>query len=476
MTINTDSFRIEKDPMGEVLIPKEKLWGPQTQRAINNFKISNYKFHPEIIKALLIIKKAAAIVNNELNLLNSDKANAIVNAVDEILNNFEKYQDNFILDIFQTGSGTSTNMNVNEVISNLASTLVGKELGSKFIHPNDDVNKGQSSNDVIPTSIRIAVYKMLINLISDINYLINSIKQKEEEFKDIVKIGRTHLMDATPITFSQEFSGYRRQLELAIDRIKGVFNRLAELPIGGTAVGTGINTHVDFAYKVVNKINEFMAKYIPFEIYPKFRETSNHFEAQASIDTFIEVMDILKILALALIKITNDIRFMGSGPVGGFGELILPELQPGSSIMPGKVNPVVPEATGMACSYIVGLSYSLTFVNQYSNFELSTTFPLVSFSLTESISILSNLLKLIKEKLIDGLKINLEKVNSIVNYNPSIVTPLAKIVGYDKAYEIVKEALKNKLSIKEYVVLNNILSQDEAEKILNPLNLTKTGY
>lgn len=475
MSLDTQNYRIEKDPMGEVMIPKDKLWGPQTQRAINNFKISNYKFHPEVIKALLIIKKSAAIANNELNLLDSNKSNAIVNAVDEILNNFEKYQDNFILDIFQTGSGTSTNMNVNEVISNLASVMLNKEMGSKFVHPNDDVNKGQSSNDVIPTAIRIAAYKMLVSLINDINYLINSIKNKEEEFKDVVKIGRTHLMDATPITFAQEFSGYRRQLELAIDRIKGVFNRLAELPIGGTAVGTGINTHIDFPSKVINRINEFMAKFIPFEIYPKFKETSNHFESQASIDTFIEVMDILKILALSLIKITNDIRFMGSGPVGGFGELFLPELQPGSSIMPGKVNPVIPEATGMACSYIIGLSYALTFSNQYSNFELSTTFPLVAFSLTESISILSNLLKLIKEKLIDGLKINFEKINSIVNYNPSIVTPLAKIVGYDKAYEIVKEALKNKLSIKEYVVLHNILSLEEADKILNPLKLTKPG-
>ncbi len=475
MTLDTQSYRIERDPMGEVMIPKDKLWGPQTQRAINNFKISNYKFHPEIIKALLIIKKSAAIVNNELNLLDSNKSNAIVNSVDEILNNFEKYQDNFVLDIFQTGSGTSTNMNINEVISNLASVMLNKEIGTKFIHPNDDVNKGQSSNDVIPTSIRIAVYKMLVSLINDINYLITSIKNKEDEFKDVVKIGRTHLMDATPITFSQEFSGYRRQLELAMDRIKGVFNRLAELPIGGTAVGTGVNTHVDFPSKVVNKINEFMAKFIPFEIYPKFRETSNHFEAQASIDTFIEVMDILKILALSLIKITNDIRFMGSGPVGGFGELFLPELQPGSSIMPGKVNPVIPEATGMACSYVIGLSYSLTFSNQYSNFELSTTFPLVAFSLTESISILSNLLKLIKEKLMDGLKINFEKINNIVNYNPSIVTPLAKIVGYDKAYEIVKEALKSNLSIKEYVVLNNILSPEEADKILDPLRLTKPG-
>lgn len=471
----TTLFRIEKDPMGEVLIPKDKLWGPQTQRAIDNFKISNYKFHPEIIKALLIIKKIAAIVNNELNLLDSNKANAIINAVDEILNNFEKYQNNFLLDIFQTGSGTSLNMNVNEVISNLDCVLLNKEIGSKFVHPNDDVNKGQSSNDIIPTSIRVAVYKMLVSLINDISYLINSIKEKEEEFRDVVKIGRTHLMDATPITFSQEFSGYRRQLELAIDRITGVFNRLSELPIGGTAVGTGINTHVDFPSKVVNKINEFMYKFIPFEIYPKFRETSNHFEAQASIDTFIEVMDVLKILSLSLIKITNDIRFMGSGSVGGFGELILPELQPGSSIMPGKVNPVIPEAVGMACSYIVGLSYSLTFVNQYSNFELSTTFPLIAFSLTESISILSNLLKITKEKLIDGLKINFEKINTIVNYNPSIVTPLAKIVGYDKAYEIVKEALKNKLSIKEYLVLNNILSKEEADKILNPLNLTKPG-
>lgn len=475
MSLDTQNYRIEKDPMGEVMIPKDKLWGPQTQRAINNFKISNYKFHPEVIKALLIIKKSAAIANNELNLLDSNKSNAIVNAVDEILNNFEKYQDNFILDIFQTGSGTSTNMNVNEVISNLASVMLNKEMGSKFVHPNDDVNKGQSSNDVIPTAIRIAAYKMLVSLINDINYLINSIKNKEEEFKDVVKIGRTHLMDATPITFAQEFSGYRRQLELAIDRIKGVFNRLAELPIGGTAVGTGINTHIDFPSKVINRINEFMAKFIPFEICPKFKETSNHFESQASIDTFIEVMDILKILALSLIKITNDIRFMGSGPVGGFGELFLPELQPGSSIMPAKVNPVIPEATGMACSYIVGLSYALTFSNQYSNFELSTTFPLVAFSLTESISILSNLLKLIKEKLIDGLKINFEKINSIVNYNPSIVTPLAKIVGYDKAYEIVKEALKNKLSIKEYVVLHNILSLEEADKILNPLKLTKPG-
>lgn len=467
--------RIEKDPMGEVLIPKDRLWGAQTQRALTNFNVSNYKFHPEVIKAIILIKKAAAIVNNELKLLSDEKTQAIIQSADEILSNFDKYKDEFPLDIFQTGSGTSTNMNVNEVISNLACKLMNKELGSKYIHPNDDVNKGQSSNDVIPTAIRIAVYKMLVSLISDINQLINSIKNKEEEFRDIVKIGRTHLMDAVPITFAQEFSGYRRQLELGIERIKGVFNRLSELPIGGTAVGTGLNTAIDFPYKVVNKINEFMSNFIPFEIYPKFREAVNHFEAQASIDTFIEVSDILKVLALSLIKITNDIRFMGSGPVGGFSELILPELQPGSSIMPGKVNPVIPEAVGMACSYIVGLNYSLTFSNQYSNFELSTTFPLVSFCLTESISILSNLLKMIKDKLIQGLKVNIEKVNSIVNYNPSIVTPLAKIVGYDKAYEIVKEALKRKLSIKEYVIAEKILPEEEANKILDPIKLTKRG-
>ncbi|MFN4152934.1 MAG: lyase family protein, partial [Candidatus Sericytochromatia bacterium] len=315
-----------------------------------------------------MIKKASAEVNNQLGLLDPQKAELIVKASNIILEKWEEFADNFPLDIFQTGSGTSTNMNVNEVISNLAAEIAGKEKGSKFIHPNDDVNKGQSSNDVIPTAIRIAAFIQSVELINKLQSLISSFKEKEKEFQEIIKTGRTHLMDATPVSLAQEFSGYRRQIELSVERIKSSLNRIRELPIGGTAVGTGINTHKEFGKRVAQKINEYLQDKIDFKVYPYFVETSNHFEAHASIDTLIELMASVKICALALMKTTNDIRWMASGPVGGIGELILPEIQPGSSIMPGKVNPVIPEAVGMACSYCIGLEYSLTLVNQYSNF------------------------------------------------------------------------------------------------------------
>ncbi|MEN3015379.1 MAG: class II fumarate hydratase [bacterium] len=462
--------RLETDTMGVVEVPVDKYWGAQTQRALENFKVSSKTWHPEIIKAIILIKKAAAETNKELNILDPAKAELIISACDTILNNWEKYKDNFPLDIFQTGSGTSTNMNVNEVISNLASELAGKQKGSKYIHPNDDVNKGQSSNDVIPTSIRIASYIFSINLIQKIQELLEAFKQKEKEFEGIIKTGRTHLMDATPILLSQEFSGYTRQIELSIERIKDSIKRLRELPIGGTAVGTGINTHKEFGKLVTQKINGYLKNYYPnidFSLYPDLKETTNHFEAQASIDTFIELMCAYKTYCLALMKITNDIRWMGSGPVGGIGELFIPELQPGSSIMPGKVNPVIPEAVGMACAYCIGLEYSLNIVNQYSNFELSTTFPLVALAISESFQILYNITSLIKDKLILNLKPNLERIQNIVNFNPSLVTPLAKIVGYDKAAEIFKKALQEKLTIKEYVLKYNILPKDQAEELLN---------
>ncbi len=459
--------RVEYDPMGSVEVPSEKYWGAQTQRALLNFRISSKKWDDEIIKSIILIKKAAAEVNHELGLLDQLKYELIVKACDTLLNNWEKYKDNFPLDVFQTGSGTSTNMNVNEVIANLASELAGKERGSKFIHPNDDVNKGQSSNDVIPTSIRIASYKMAIRLIRKIRELIDIFKVKEKEFEGIIKTGRTHLMDATPIRLSQEFSGYRRQLELSVERISEVFKRIRELPIGGTAVGTGINTHKEFGRRVAEKINTYLENEIDFSVYPRFIEAINHFEAQSTIDAVIELVGSLKIYCLALMKITNDIRWMGSGPVGGIGELLLPELQPGSSIMPGKVNPVIPEAVGMACSYCIGLEYSLIVANQYSNFELSTTFPLAGLVISDCFNILLNLTETVGEKLIKGLKPNLERIESIVNFNPSVVTPLAKVLGYDKAYEIVKKALKERMSIKEYCIKYNVLNPGEAEELLD---------
>lgn len=460
-------FRVEYDPMGKVEVPFDKYWGAQTQRALYNFNISGKKWPNTVIISIIMIKKASAEVNKELELLDPQKADLIIKAADVILEKWEEFSDNFPLDIFQTGSGTSTNMNVNEVIANLATEIAGKEKGSKFIHPNDDVNKGQSSNDVIPTAIRIAAFIQSVELINKLQSLVFSFKEKESEFQGIIKTGRTHLMDATPISLAQEFSGYRRQIELSIERIKSSLNRLRELPIGGTAVGTGINTHREFGKKVVQKINEYLRNKIDFNIYPNFVETSNHFESQASIDTLIELMTSVKICALALMKITNDIRWMASGPVGGIGELILPELQPGSSIMPGKVNPVIPEAVGMACSYCIGLEYSLTVVNQYSNFELSTTFPLAALVISESLTIMSNVVQTVENKLIKGLKPNKEKIENIVNFNPSLVTPLAKILGYDKAYEIAKKASQEKISIKEYCLKYNILSKEQAEELLD---------
>lgn len=460
-------FRLEYDPMGKVEVPVDKYWGAQTQRALYNFNISGKKWPVDVIKSIIMIKKASAEVNKQLGLLDPQKAELIVKASNIILEKWEEFADNFPLDIFQTGSGTSTNMNVNEVISNLATEIAGKEKGSKFIHPNDDVNKGQSSNDVIPTAIRIAAFIQSVGLINKMQSLISSFKEKEKEFQEIIKTGRTHLMDATPISLAQEFSGYRRQIELSVERIKSSLNRIRELPIGGTAVGTGINTHKEFGKRVAQKINEYLQDKIDFNVYPYFVETSNHFEAQASIDTLIELMASIKICALALMKITNDIRWMASGPVGGIGELILPELQPGSSIMPGKVNPVIPEAVGMACSYCIGLEYSLTVVNQYSNFELSTTFPLVALAISESLTIMSNVVQTIENKLIKGLTPNKEKIENIVNFNPSLVTPLAKILGYDKAYEIAKKASQERISIKEYCLKYNILSKEQAEELLD---------
>ncbi len=460
-------YRLEADPMGNVEVPIDKYWGAQTQRAFINFNISQFKWDPIIIQSIILIKKAACEVNKELNLIDPYKADLIIKACDIILENWKKFEDNFPLDIFQTGSGTSTNMNVNEVISNLANELAGKDKGSKFIHPNDEVNKGQSSNDVIPTSIRIAAYIMSIDLINSINELIEAFIKKEKEFEGIIKTGRTHLMDATPIGLSQEFSGYRRQLELSVQRIKSSFDRLRELPIGGTAVGTGINTHKEFGKRVTQKINNYLSSKIDFSVYPEFIEAINHFEVQASIDSFIELMSMIKIYCLALIKITNDIRWMGSGPIGSIGELILPELQPGSSIMPGKVNPVIPEAVGMAASYCIGLEYSLNIVNQYSNFELSTTFPLVGFAICQSCRILSNLTRTVKDKLIKDLRANVERISQIVNFNPSLVTPLAKILGYDRAYQIAKEASKEGLSIKDYCIKHSILTFEQAQDLLD---------
>ncbi|MFN4219379.1 MAG: class II fumarate hydratase [bacterium] len=460
-------FRLEYDPMGKVEVPVDKYWGAQTQRALYNFNISGKKWPVDVIKSIIMIKKASAEVNKQLGLLDPQKAELIVKASNIILEKWEEFADNFPLDIFQTGSGTSTNMNVNEVISNLATEIAGKEKGSKFIHPNDDVNKGQSSNDVIPTAIRIAAFIQSVELINKMQSLISSFKEKEKEFQEIIKTGRTHLMDATPISLAQEFSGYRRQIELSVERIKSSLNRIRELPIGGTAVGTGINTHKEFGRRVAQKINEYLQDKIDFNVYPYFVETSNHFEAQASIDTLIELMASIKICALALMKITNDIRWMASGPVGGIGELILPELQPGSSIMPGKVNPVIPEAVGMACSYCIGLEYSLTVVNQYSNFELSTTFPLAALAISESLTIMSNVVQTIENKLIKGLTPNKEKIENIVNFNPSLVTPLAKVLGYDKAYEIAKKASQERISIKEYCLKYNILSKEQAEELLD---------
>ncbi len=430
-------YRIEHDTMGEVKVPKDALYAAQTQRAVENFPISGETLQSHHIAALGQIKRAAALANQELGVVDAEIATAVVEAANEVIDG--KHDGEFPIDIFQTGSGTSSNMNTNEVVANLAAAL-----GNVKVHPNDHVNASQSSNDVFPSSIHIAAYQAVVEvLLPGLKTLENSLDNKAVEFKDVVKSGRTHLMDATPITLGQEFSGFAQAIKYGIERVESALPRLAELPLGGTAVGTGINTPPGFAQRVIELIAENTG--LPFT------EARNHFEAQAAQDSLVELSSQLRTVAVSLVKIANDLRWMGSGPRTGLGEINLPDLQPGSSIMPGKVNPVLPEATVMVAAQVIGNDAAIAFAGSQGNFDLLVMLPVMASNLLQSINILGNVSRTLADRCIDGITANVDVCLRYAESSPSIVTPLNRLIGYENAAKIAKHSVKEDLTVREAV-------------------------
>ena len=458
--------RIEKDTLGEVKVPKNSLWGAQTERSKKNFKIGNPSSMPiEIIHAYAILKKSAAVANQELGVLPKEKSKLIQTVCDEIISN--KHDDQFPLVIWQTGSGTQTNMNVNEVISNRAHIIEGKKLGEseKTLSPNDDVNLSQSSNDSFPTAINIAAMKIITdNTLVNLKILRDSLNKKSKEFNKIVKIGRTHLMDATPITLGQEFSGYVAQINNGIKSINNAMDHLSELPIGGTAVGTELNTPKGYSKKVVENISKNTGL--------KFKESPNKFEGIASHDCIVEMHGALKTVATSIYKISNDIRLMGSGPRSGLGELILPANEPGSSIMPGKVNPTQCEAISMVCAQIIGNDMAVSFAGANGHFELNVFKPLFAYNIIESSKILGDACLSFAKNCIDGLKPNKKKIERFLKDSLMLVTALNSKIGYYKAAEIANKAYKENTTLKEACIELNYLSAKEFDKYVNPKRMT----
>jgi fumarate hydratase class II len=459
-------FRIEHDTMGEVKVPINALYRAQTQRAVENFPISGRGLEPAQIVALAHIKRAAALVNRELGILDADIASAIVSAAEEIIAG--SHHDHFPVDTYQTGSGTSSNMNMNEVLATLASTHLGHE-----VHPNDHVNASQSSNDVFPTSVHVAVTEALINsLIPALDHLAVSLEAKAKAWATVVKAGRTHLMDATPVTLGQEFSGYARQMRLGIERITSVLPRVAEVPLGGTATGTGINTPQGFSEKVIAELAR--ATQLPIT------EALDHFEAQGARDGLVEASGALRIVAVSLTKICNDIRWMGSGPNAGIAELHIPDLQPGSSIMPGKVNPVVPEAVLMVCARVIGNDHTVAWAGASGNFELNVAIPVMGTSVLESIRLLANSTRVLADKTIEGLEANVERSRALAESSPSIVTPLNRVIGYEQAAKVAKYSVANQKTIRESVIEMGFVERGEIsladlDQALDVLKMTKPG-
>jgi fumarate hydratase class II len=453
--------------MGTMEVPAEALYGASTQRAVLNFPVSGYRFGREFIRALAMIKWAAAEANCELNRLDEEKTALIARAAQEIMDG--KLDEHFPLDIFQTGSGTSTNMNINEVIANRCSQLANQPIGSKKpVHPNDHVNMGQSSNDVIPTAIHVAVGERLRKFVSPaLEQLQGALDRKSLEFWDVIKIGRTHLMDATPVRLGQEFSGYAKQIEYSRLRAGNAIAAVEELPIGGTAVGTGLNCHPDFAGIVVRHLEN--------QTGIAWREARNHFEAQGSKDALVQASGQLKTIAVSLFKIANDLRWLGSGPRCGIGEIYLPETQPGSSIMPGKVNPVMCESVMQVCARVFGNDATITWAAANGNFELNVMMPVLAHAMLESCRLIANVVNVFREKCIDGLRANKERCNELVEYSMAMVTSLAPIIGYDKAAEIAKESSKTGKTVRELCREKNILPEAELTKALDPFEMTKPG-
>ncbi len=460
------SFRTERDSMGEVKVPKGAYYGAQTQRAVENFPISGIGFPPHFIRALGMIKSAAASTNEQLGLLEPRIAATIRQAAQEVIDG--KLDREFVVDIFQTGSGTSTNMNANEVIANRALEILDRPKGSREIHPNDHVNMCQSSNDVIPTALhcaaRIAVERELLPALTALGAALG---RKAKEFNDVMKIGRTHLADATPMRLGQEFSGYARQIELSIERIRSAGAGLAELALGGTAIGTGINAHPEFAKKTIGKLSEMTAL--------QFREAENHFEAQAAKDAVVQLSGSLKTLAVSLTKIANDLRWLASGPRCGIGEIVLPETQPGSSIMPGKVNPVLCESVLQVAAHVIGCDTTITLCGQGGNFELNTMMPIMSLRLLEAIQFTANVVKGFTEKCIDGIIADRVRCEEMVEKSLAMATALAPVIGYESAAKIAQEALATGRTIRQVAQDKKLLAEEELTKLLDPWRMTEPG-
>lgn len=463
-----EGYRIEKDSLGEVKVPDNSYWGAQTQRAIENFPISGIRFPDIFIRSLGYIKLACAKVNLEKGLLERKIADAIIQASEEVIKG--KFDDQFPLDIFQTGSGTSTNMNANEVISTRANEILTSSKNTKSpVHPNDHVNMGQSSNDVIPTAIHVAACLHVNSLLlPSMELLLRTIKEKKKKYKSTFKTGRTHLMDAMPLTLEQEMSGWAAQMKYSIKGIRDSLPRLSDLAIGGTAVGTGINTSPDFGKRVAKNLSELTGI--------KFREAKNHFEAQSSQDAVVELSGHLKTFATSLMKIANDLRLMNSGPMAGLSEIRLPSLQPGSSIMPGKVNPVIPEAVRMVCAQVMGNDAVIGLSNALGDFQLNVMLPVIAHNIIQSVTILAKASSLLAEKAIEGLEVNEEHISEILNRNPMIATVLNPVIGYERTAEVVKKALKEKKTVEQVVVEMGYLSAGEAERLLNPGVMTRPGF
>ncbi|MFC4554347.1 class II fumarate hydratase [Georgenia faecalis] len=463
MDDDAGAFRIEHDTMGEVRVPRDALYGAQTQRAVENFAISGTGLSRHHIAALAHVKRAAALANAELGVLDAELAGAIAAAAEQVVSG--EHDAHFPVDVFQTGSGTSSNMNTNEVVAALAGTLLGRP-----VHPNDHVNASQSSNDVFPSSIHIAATQAVIEeVLPALDVLATSLEAKAEELADVVKAGRTHLMDATPVTLGQEFGGYAAQVRLGIDRVRAALPRLAALPLGGTAVGTGINTPPGFSRRVIELVAEHTG--LPLT------EAENHFEAQGAQDSLVEVSGALRTVAVSLVKICNDLRWMGSGPRTGLGEIALPDLQPGSSIMPGKVNPVIPEATLMVCAQVIGNDQTITFAGASGAFELNVMLPVLARNVLESMTLLANASRALATRCVDGITANVDRCRELAESSPSIVTPLNRVIGYEAAAKIAKHAVLHGLTIRAAVedlgyVERGEVTPDQLDAALDVMSMT----
>ncbi|GAA1345527.1 class II fumarate hydratase [Arthrobacter roseus] len=468
-TNNSADFRVEHDTMGEVRVPADALYSAQTQRAVENFPISGTTLERTHIEALARIKKAAATANAELGVLDAERARAIEGAADDVATGM--YDAHFPIDIYQTGSGTSSNMNINEVLSTLASKALATAGSDQSVHPNDHVNASQSSNDVFPTSVHVAATGALMNdLIPAFEHLAASLERKAEEFQSVVKSGRTHLMDATPVTLGQEFGGYAAQIRYGIERVRASLPRVAEVPLGGTAVGTGINTPAGFPQRVI----ELLAADTGLPL----TEARDHFEAQANRDALVEVSGMLRTIAVSMTKINNDLRWMGSGPNTGLGEIAIPDLQPGSSIMPGKVNPVICEAVLQVCAQVVGNDATVAWAGTNGAFELNVGIPVIARNVLESVRLLANSSRVMADKMVDGITANEERARFLAEASPSIVTPLNKVIGYEAAAKIAKHSVANKMTVREAVVdlgfvERGEVTEEQLDKALDVMAMTR---